>query len=111
MKKIITGVLLAVTLVGAAQAQRVWHPGYRGGSGWWILPSVIAGAVIYDVTRPAPQTVYVQPAPPPQYVQAPAVQPACSPGTEPVYSRTYTRDQQGRLFETTTFVGCTPTKP
>ena len=45
---------------------REWEHG-DGGGGFWILPALIGGAVLYDLTRPPPEPVYVQPAP--YYVQ------------------------------------------
>lgn len=49
----------------------------HGGDGWWILPAMIGGALIYDAAQPhyyPPQTVYVQQpvyVPQPVYVQQP----------------------------------------
>jgi hypothetical protein len=45
-----------------------------GGGGFWILPALVTGAVIYEATRP--RTVYVEPAPVPPVVVAPAPQAA-----------------------------------
>jgi hypothetical protein len=53
--------------------------GWRHEGGWggfWILPALVTGAVIYDATRP--RTVYVEPAPVPPVVVAPAPQAAAT---------------------------------
>lgn len=77
MKRQILMAFLAIALATPALAQggRGWEHGGRHGGGWgwggaWILPALIGGAILYDVTRPPP--VYVQPAPvyAPSYVQS-----------------------------------------
>lgn len=70
MKKILLISLLAILSATPAYADRgggrgAGHfGGHGGGWGWgglWVVPALIGGAILYDVTRP--QTVYVQPAP------------------------------------------------
>lgn len=39
----------------------------EGGGAFWIVPALIGGAVLYDLSRPPPEPVYVQPTP--YYVQ------------------------------------------
>ena len=85
MKKFFIAIL-AITLATPAFADGRHGYGHGGGRGWgwgdgWIVPAIIGGAVLYDLTRP--QTVYVQPAP--IYVQPETVyiQPA------PAYSTGY----------------------
>lgn len=91
--------LLAVLLITPAYAEGghgEWGHGggrWRHDGGWGgslILPAIITGAVIYDVTHP--RTVYVEPAP--TYVPAPGTVavPASQPGSYWYYcpaSRTY----------------------
>jgi len=83
MKKILLIALLAILSTTPAYADgRDGHGGGRGGGGegWWIIPALIGGALIYDLTRPQP--VYVQPAP--VYVEpAPVYAPSNSPGNAP----------------------------
>lgn len=84
MKKILLIALLAILSTTSAYAQRGYGDGGGHGGGWgwggaWILPALIGGAILYDVTRPP--TVYVQPGP--VYVQ-PA--PVYAPGYPPVYA-------------------------
>ncbi|HEY7986936.1 MAG TPA: hypothetical protein VIE17_08440 [Methylophilaceae bacterium] len=72
VKKSILGSL--VLALGAGPIAAEAH-----GGGGWVLPALIGGAILYDVTRPhyyypPPQTVYVQPQtvyvqPQPYYVQ------------------------------------------
>jgi len=49
--------------------------GGHGGGGFWIIPALIGGAIIYDLTRPQP--IYQQPTP--VYVQQPPVYQQYSP--------------------------------
>ena len=68
-KILITLLAVFATMPALADGGRGW--GHGGGwRGDWIFPALIGGAILYDVTRPAP--VYVQPAPvyAPSYVQA-----------------------------------------
>ena len=65
MKKLIVGVLLAMSSVAWAHSpyHNGWH--YRHhhhGNYNWVIPAVIGGAVVYGMTRPA-ETVIVQPQP------------------------------------------------
>lgn len=83
MKKSIA-VLLAVALAIPAAANARpgpggWHGGYYGGHGWgwsgdWVVPALVGGVILYDLSQP--RTVYVDPAPPVYSVPlaAPAVQ-------------------------------------
>lgn len=80
MKKILLIALLAILSTTSAYAQRGYGHGGGHGGGWgwggaWIVPALIGGAILYDVTRPPP--VYVQPSP--VYVQ----------GYPPNYSASY----------------------
>jgi hypothetical protein len=72
MKKLILAIIaiLSIAPVYADGRHGGGHGGGRGdwgrGGGWgwgnnWIVPALIGGAVVYDLTRP--QTIYVQPAP------------------------------------------------
>ena len=97
--RILLSILVAAFLITPAYAEgghREWgHDGgrWRHGGDWGgslILPAIITGAIIYDVTRP--RTVYVEPAP--TYVPAPGpvVAPVSQPGAYWYYcpaSRTY----------------------
>ena len=73
MKKILLIALLAILSTTPAYADggngRGWGRGGGGrgggGNGWWIVPALIGGALIYELTQPQP--AYVQPAP--VYVQ------------------------------------------
>ena len=77
MKKVLAGLILAATALGA-NAQHTsnsmirghgWqgpqHHHYRGNGLGWVIPAVIGGAVVYAATRPDPvivqQPVIVQP--------------------------------------------------
>lgn len=65
MKKLLI-VFLAMLIVSPAYADR--DGGYRHGGGehdggWWLFPALVGGAIFYNVTRPQPPVVYVQPAP------------------------------------------------
>lgn len=70
MKKILLSAILGLTALTASAGwyhgggHYVWRPGYG-----WVVPAVIGGAIVYDVTRPVqPNVVVVQPqpvAPPP----------------------------------------------
>jgi hypothetical protein len=72
MKKLLI-VFLAMSFASPAYADRDrdGHYGHHDG-GWWLFPALIGGIIFYDVTRPQPPVVYVQPAP----VYAPSVVPA-----------------------------------
>ena len=75
MKKLLI-VLLAMSFVSPAYADRdcdghYWHDGGHHDGGWWLFPALVGGAIFYDITRPQPPVVYVQPAP----VYAPGVAP------------------------------------
>lgn len=83
MKKLLLLLLLAILSITPAFADRGYAHGGRHGGGWgwggaWIVPALIGGAILYDVTRPQPvyaepAPVYVQPAPRYAPVYAPAV--------------------------------------
>ena len=66
MKKIFALVLLAVTLPVMAQHHHHGHWRPAHGGGWnWVVPAIIGGAIVYEVTRPPvviqqPQPVIVQ---------------------------------------------------
>lgn len=64
MKKVIAGVILAVTAFSANAQHHGWrhgHHGHHGGYGWgWVVPAVVGGAVVYAATRP-PVVVEQQP--------------------------------------------------
>ena len=70
MKKLLLIALLSILAATPALADRGYHRGGHGGGwGWrgaWIVPAVIGGAIIYDVTRP--RTIFVEPAP--VYIQS-----------------------------------------
>ena len=85
MKKLL--VILLMTLCASAMAQRhhgggYWARGYSGG--WqWMIPTIIGGAIVYEVARQQP--VYVQQRVIIQQQQPVVVQPqnqSCSPWTE-----------------------------
>jgi hypothetical protein len=85
MKKLL--VILLMTLCASAMAQRHHGGGYwaRGyGGGWqWMVPTIIGGAIVYEVARQQP--VYVQQPVIIQQQQPVLVQPqnqSCSPWTE-----------------------------
>ncbi len=85
MKKLL--VILLMTLCASAMAQRHHGGGYWGrgyGGGWqWMVPTVIGGAIVYEVARQQP--VYVQQPVIIQQQQPVIVQPqnqSCSPWTE-----------------------------
>jgi hypothetical protein len=56
------------------------------GGGGWVLPAILGGALLYDITRPnyyyPPQTVYVQQ---PIYVQQPVYEPQTVYVQQPTY--------------------------
>ena len=85
MKKLL--VILLMTLCASAMAQRHHGGGYWGrgyGGGWqWMIPTVIGGAIVYEVARQQP--VYVQQQPVIVQQQPTAIQTinqSCSPWTE-----------------------------
>ena len=57
------------------------HYNYGHNGANWIVPSLITGLIVYGVTRPEPQIVYVTP-PPPIVEQRPIVI-----SEEPVYRK------------------------
>jgi hypothetical protein len=79
MKKLVlTLVLLSSTLAMAHNRGHVGGHWQRGGHSWtWVVPAVVAGAIVYRaVEPPAPRVVYQAPPPPaPSHGQ-------CSPWTE-----------------------------
>lgn len=85
MKKIMT--LLAMTLSLTAMAHGHGHGGYwargYGGAWQWMVPTIIGGAIVYEVARQQPviiqQPVVVQPQQP-VVIQPPNQ--SCSPWTE-----------------------------
>lgn len=73
MKKVLI-VFLAMLIVSPAYADRDGEYRHGGGyhdGGWWLFPALVGGAIFYDMTRPQPPVVYVQPAP----VYAPDIAP------------------------------------
>lgn len=85
MKKILLLVFLGILTTTPVYADRGYRDGHGGGShgghggGWWILPALIGGALLYDLAQPRP--VYVQP--PPVYVQPPVDDPGYAPSVAP----------------------------
>lgn len=82
MKKILLTLLMTVTTTAFAQHGH-YHGHYHGGhwqrghgGAWnWMVPAVVGGVIVYEVTKPQPpQTVVIQ--------QQPPVDPNCSPWTE-----------------------------
>jgi hypothetical protein len=78
MKKLLI-IFLAMLIVSPAYADRdrgghYWRDGGHHDGGLWLFPALVGGAIFYDVTRPQPPVVYVQP--PPAYAPnvAPVVQ-------------------------------------
>ncbi len=88
MKKILTAVLMTVSLTAMAHGHGgYWARGYGGG--WqWMVPTIIGGAIVYEVARQQPvyvqQPVIVQQQAQPVVVQPQANQTnqVCSPWTE-----------------------------
>ena len=70
MKKILFVILLTISIMAHADrwnhggGRYYYHPGYG-----WVVPAVIGGAIVYEVTRPPvyiqQATMYIQPPPPP----------------------------------------------
>ena len=92
MKKLFLIALLSVLSTTPALADRGYYRGGGHGGGWggaWIVPALIGGAILYDVTRPRtifvePSPVYVQPSP--VYIQpAPTYAPGVSSLQQPWY--------------------------
>jgi hypothetical protein len=83
MKKILILVLMTLSVTAMAHGRGgYWARGYGGG--WnWMVPTIIGGAIVYEVARQQPvvvqQPVIVQPTQP---VQTPAPSQNCSPWTE-----------------------------
>jgi hypothetical protein len=84
MKKLVALLLLTVSASTYAQHHHHGHGHWRHGhsNGWeWVVPAVIGGAIVYQVTRPP---VVVQQ--PPVVVQSTGIptvqQQTCSPWTE-----------------------------
>ena len=73
MKYLIATILSVLALTANAQHRHHGHGGYGHGYGnsWgWVAPAVIGGAIVYGMTRPAPQpqVIYVpQTLPPAPY--------------------------------------------
>lgn len=84
MSKLLVGVVLGLSIVGANAQHRFGHGHHHGHGYWnWVVPAVIGGAVIYGVTRQPepPQPVVIQQQLPPapvgyHYIQA--LDPACN---------------------------------
>ncbi len=75
MKKLLF--ILALCLIGTAQAQHRYHHHHHhsGGHSWgWVVPMIIGGAVVYGATRPNP------PAAPPTVIYLPQGYPPAPPG-------------------------------
>jgi hypothetical protein len=71
MKKLITLVLILLSIPAMAQHRYGHHNGYHqhGGHSWgWVAPALIGGAIVYGATRAAPQ-------PQPQVIYAPQALP------------------------------------
>ncbi len=75
MKKILLGLVLAVTAATASAQHHGWRHGHHGGhhgghfkngNNWnWVVPAIVGGAVVYAATRPPvvvqqPQPIVVQ---------------------------------------------------
>jgi hypothetical protein len=85
MKKLLTALLMTVSLSAMAHGHGgYWARGY-GGAWQWMVPSIIGGAIVYEVARQQPvyvqQPVIVQPQAQPVLVQPQPIQ-NCSPWTE-----------------------------
>jgi hypothetical protein len=87
MKKLFVLVLITLSASAMAYGHGGHHRGYwaRGyGGGWqWMVPTIIGGAIVYEVARQQP--VYVQQPVIIQQQQPVVVQPqnqSCSPWTE-----------------------------
>ena len=83
MKKILTVLAMTLSLTAMAHGHGgYWARGY-GGAWQWMVPTIIGGAIVYEVARQQPviiqQPVVVQPQQP-VIVQPP--NPNCSPWTE-----------------------------
>ena len=80
MKKILIGLLFAISVPAFAQHHH-GHGYWRHGSGgWgWVAPAIVGGVIVYEATRPP--VIIQQPAP---YViqQPPVNQQVCSPWTQ-----------------------------
>jgi hypothetical protein len=80
MKKLVTVLLLTMSLIGTVHADRWRHGGghyyyhpYYG----WAIPAVVGGVIVYQATRPPsiyvqPNTVYIQQTIPPALPVYPA---------------------------------------
>ena len=86
MKKLIVLLLMTLSAAAMAHGHRGHHGGYwaRGhGGGWqWMVPTIIGGAIVYEVARQQPiyvqQPVIVQQQP----VVGEQLNQSCSPWTE-----------------------------
>jgi hypothetical protein len=57
MKRVLLGLILAITAASASAQHHGWRHGhhgvYHGSNKWsWVLPAVIGGTVVYAATRP-----------------------------------------------------------
>lgn len=68
MKYLIATILSVLALTANAQHRHHGHHHHHGQGTWnWVAPAVISGAIVYGMTRPAPQpqVIYApQPLPP-----------------------------------------------
>ena len=89
MKKILLIALLGTLSSSPAFADGGYGhgSGRAGGGGWWIIPALIGGAMVYELSRPQPPDapyptpVYVEPQ---QQVYVPSSQPVYEQGVAPV---------------------------
>lgn len=81
MKKLLIIAAMVACTTANAGPHYAQHGGHRLG---WLVPTIIAGAIVYEATRPTPQVIvqqpiYVQPEPvivqPPVVVQPVPVEP------------------------------------
>ena len=87
MKKILAIVLMTLSASAMAYGHGGHHGGYwargNGGAWQWMVPTIIGGAIVYEIARQQP--VYVQQPVIIQQQQPVVVQPqnqSCSPWTE-----------------------------
>jgi hypothetical protein len=84
MKKVLFSILLLLSTNTFAQHyghHGHWRHGYNGYNGWnWVVPAVVGGIVVYEVSKnqppPAPQQSVI--------IQQNVIQPNCSPWTETI---------------------------
>jgi len=105
MKKLLFVLLMVFsTGVFAQHGHHSGHYGHRGGhwnNGYWIVPAIIGGIIVYEVTKPP--IVVAAPQPTPIYAQPQVI---CVTPQVAYFNRVWAKDSIGRDVMVDQFAGC-----